>query len=264
MSFRIGPCRDRIRRPCARFRAHGVRSAWPIAFVVYHVVLLVLAVGQPAQGLVEFDFEQKYYVHPGHQVWDFCLARFDSLYHVFYGSIPDGSSSSATLSDTVWHATSPDLYEWELVGPTITVGPDAFDAEAIWAPEVVYDPARVRWVMIYTGVDEIKVQRPCLAFSYDLQYWHKSIFNPVFEPDSTIYSWSPTQPWSAFRDPFIFRQDDRWHILNTAHLRNGDGKTGIVHHASSLDLVTWVDLGPFFTHNGNHEPLARPGEQPVS
>ena len=253
MNFRIGPWCRRICRSRGLLRVRRFLAAWPTAFVVGHILLLMLAAGQPALGLVEFDFEQKYYVHPGHQVWDFCLARFDSLYHVFYGSIPDGPTSSATLSDTVWHATSPDLYEWDLLGPTITVGPDAFDAEAIWAPEVVYDPERVRWVMIYTGVDSIKVQRPCLAFSYELQYWHKSIFNPVFEPDTTLYSWSPTQAWSAFRDPFIFRQDDRWHILNTAHLRNGEGKIGIVHHASSLDLVTWADLGPFYTHNGSSD-----------
>jgi hypothetical protein len=216
------------------------------------VLLVIVLASAPVMGLIKFDFEQPYYVHPGRQVWDFCVVRPDSTHHIFYHTIPEDSPGAAN-ADTIWHATSNDLFHWNIAGPVLTVGPDWWDGEAIWAPDVAYDSLAGRWIMAYTGVDSLMIQRPCLAFSYDLFNWTKGQDNPVFEPDSLTYYWSATTNWSSYRDPFLYRQDGLWHMLSTAHLRVGGYpgyQRGILHRLTTPDFQEWTDAGVFYEHNG--------------
>jgi hypothetical protein len=229
------------RRLCLRFGllvlgAWGLAGAWVPA----------------ARALESFDFETPYLVHPGQQVWDFSLVRDNGQYHVFYHTVPQ-QVATAARADTIWHAASPDLRHWNLIGPVLAAGPDWYDRVAMWAPAVVWDPATSRWAMLYTGVTDGMVQRPCLAWSDDLQTWTKSPANPVFTPDSLTYHWTPTQAWSSFRDPFVFHDGSRWNMLSTAGLRLGGYpgyRRGIVHRAVSPDLENWTDAGVFYQHDG--------------
>ncbi len=215
------------------------------------VLLLTLgAVSSPA--LVDLDFETPYLVQPGQQIWDFCLVENAGQYHAFYHTIPQQDLNPAN-ADTIWHAVSPDLRHWDIVGPVLTSGPAWYDEVAMWAPDVVFDPVSARWAMLYTGVADKMVQRPCLAWSPDLQTWTKSLANPVFEPDSLVYHWGPDQAWSSFRDPFVFNDGTQWNMLSTAALRLGGYpgyRRAIIHRAVSTDLENWQDAGAFYTHDG--------------
>ena len=216
------------------------------------VLLVVLTAPAVGSAFESCDFETPYLVHPGRQVWDFCLVRDAGQYHAFYHTIAQQTPSPAN-ADTIWHAVSPDLTRWAAPVPVLTSGPDAGDAVAIWAPDVVFDAASGRWAMLYTGVGAGMVQRACLAWSDDLATWTKSPANPVFEPDSLTYHWAPTQAWSSFRDPFVFHDGVQWNMLSTAGLRLGGYpgyRQGIVHRAVSPDLVNWSDAGVFYAHDG--------------
>lgn len=216
--------------------------------VVAALAMIALTVTSVA-ALESFDFEARYLVHPGNQVWDFCLTPQEDGYHVFYHTIKPGLNHPS-FADTIWHAVSPDLRRWEILGPALTSGPDWWDAEAVWAPEVVFDEQSQRWAMLYTGVAAGMVQRACLAWSDDMVSWTKAPENPVFEPDSLVYHWAPSMPWSSFRDPFLYRENDQWNMLSTAGLREGNNRRGIVHRAVSDDLIHWTDAGVFFAHDG--------------
>jgi len=221
--------------------------------VLVALVVLICGVAGSVSALVTFDFETPYLVHPGRQVWDFCLVRDAGQYHVFYHAIPQHSTHPAN-ADTIWHAASPDLRHWNILGPALTAGPDWYDEVAMWAPDVVHDDVSGRWAMFYTGVSGPMVQRACLAWSDDLDTWTKSTGNPVFEPDSLIYHWTPTQAWSSFRDPFIYHDGTQWNMLSTAALRLGGYpgyRRGIVHRAVSPDLENWSDAGVFYEHDGS-------------
>ncbi len=216
-------------------------------------MLLLLAAAVPCPGQADFDFETPYLVQPGRQIWDFCLVENGGLYHAFYHTIPQQDMNPAN-ADTIWHASSPDLRHWDVLGPVLTSGPGWWDAVAMWAPDVVYDPVSGSWAMLYTGVADKMVQRPCLAWSPDLQTWTKSEANPVFEPDSLVYHWAPDQAWSSFRDPFVYNDGAQWNMLSTAALRLGGYpgyRRAIVHRAVSTDLVHWQDAGVFYTHDGS-------------
>jgi hypothetical protein len=98
------------------------------------------------------------------------------------------------------------------------------------------------------------VQRPCLATSFDLRSWTKDAANPLFEPDSLLYYWHPAEPWSSWRDPFLFWQDGQWNMLSTAALRlqGYPGlRQGIVHLATSSDLINWQDQVALFRNDGD-------------
>jgi len=216
------------------------------------VVVLWGLVPAPATALVEFDFEPPYLAMPQRQVWDFCVVRPDSVYHAFYHTIRQDIQHPAQ-ADTIWHAVSEDMHDWEVLGAALTVGPEPCDANAMWAPDVVFDDVSGRWAMLYTGVDSRMIQRACLAWSDDLATWTKSPLNPVFEPDSLTYHWSPTQNWSSFRDPFVYHDGAQWIMLTTAGLRLGGYpgyRRAIVHRAVSPDLESWQDGGVFFEHDG--------------
>ncbi len=236
------------------FKLHQVQYANLFHFSGWMIGLLCLILVAPVPGwaLQVFDFETPYLVHQDHQIWDFCLIMQADNYHVFYHSIDQYDAHPAN-ADTIWHAVSSNLKNWDILGPALTSGPGWYDEVAMWAPDVVFDDQTKRWAMLYTGISDGMVQRACLAWSDDLQTWSKSPANPVFEPDTLTYFWSPDQNWSSFRDPFLFHDGQQWNMLSTAGLRMGEYpgyKRAIVHRAVSTDLVNWQDAGVFFEHDG--------------
>ncbi len=171
----------------------------------------LLGAGQ-AQALLRLDFEQKYFQHPQRQVWDFSMVRPDSVYHIFYHTIHE-QTPNAVHGDTIW------------------------------------DPEAENWKILYTGNDDQMNQSICLAESPDLYAWTKSPHNPVIEPDPAQYVWSREGSWSNFRDPFVWREADQWHVLVTA-LQNLGQNTGVLYHGVSEDLINWTDVGIFFANDG--------------
>ena len=233
----------------------GFHAAWLRTIWLGVLVLLSLVMSSGvASALIKFDFEQKYYIHPDRQVWDFCMIRSEGTYHIFYHSILE-STPTAAFADTIWVAKSEDLKHWNTPSPILVTGPDWWDGEAMWAPDVIWDQRNQRWTMAYTGVDSLMVQRACLAHSTDLVTWNKEPSNPVFQPDSQVYYWNPTQQWSSFRDPFLYNQGGVWNMLSTAAYRMGGypgEPLGIIHICRSTDLLTWTDAGIFWANNGNN------------
>jgi len=215
-------------------------------------VVLILTAASPALALFKIDFEQKFFVHPKRQVWDFCIVRPDSVYHIFYHGIHE-DTPHATNADTIWHATSPDLSHWEIAGPAVTVSDNWWEEVAIWAPDVIWEDTLGKWAMAYTGVDTNRNQRTCFAYSTDLETWTKDPLNPIVEPNPEIYVWDPLDTWGDFRDPYLYHQDGQWHLLNSALLRNSGGnRQGAIHHAVSNHLRYWTELEPIFINNGNN------------
>ena len=218
--------------------------------------LLMIGIGlapEISQALLRLDFEQPYFVLPGHNIWDFCVVQHDGLYHIYYIDV-DEDAAVQNDSNHLGHASSPDLIHWDVHTPAITVSQSWWEKESVWAPHVVRDTVQNRWVMAYTGVDSLKVQRPCIAYSADLFNWSKEPANPVFEPDTMTYYWSPSTEWSSFRDPFLYFDGAQWNMLSTVKIRiNGypGNARGAVHRATSNDFINWGDAGTVYVHDGD-------------
>lgn len=199
-----------------------------------------------------FDFEPAYLYQPGYTVKDHDLLFDGDLWHTFYIRGIEGVPGTASEVQ-FGHATSVDLRNWIVMPPVLEAGPDSWDNLRVWAPDIREEDGI--WSMYYTGVDNDYLQRMAAATSSDLLAWTKAVENPVAEPDSTVYLWSPDLPvpqLSAFRDPFRFEYLGENHILHTALIPDSTvtaGRRGVVHHLVEDGLGGWTDVGPLTVNN---------------
>lgn len=190
-------------------------------------------------------------------VWDFWFADDGELHHLFF------LKASRALHDpdrrhwraTVGHATSPDLVNWtEHADALIPDDSPAFDDLATWTGSVVRDDEG-RWRMFYTAVSRAEgglTQRISSVVSDDLFVWQREEGRQVVEPDPRWYETIDARQWpdQAWRDPWVFRHDNTWHMLVTARSNHGDvDDRGVIGHATSPDLIHWT-VEP---------PLSQPG-----
>jgi len=184
-------------------------------------------------------------------VWDFWIADDGERYHLFF------LKASRALLDpdrrhwraTIGHATSTDLVGWtEHADAVIPDDSPAFDDLATWTGSVVRDGSR--WRMFYTAVSRAEGginQRISSVVSDDLFTWHREPDRQILEPDARWYETAQAREWpdQAWRDPWVFRADDGWHMLVTARANHGDADNrGVIGHATSHDLVSWTVQPP--------------------
>ncbi len=187
---------------------------------------------------------------PDHWVWDSWSVRDDEGYtHLFFLRAsralinPDRRHRRASIG----HARSRDLVEWELLPDAlVTADSPAWDDGATWTGSVVRGDDGL-WRMFYTGVsrgEDWMVQRVGVATSRDLITWERASDDPLVEAHPRWYEKLDSGQWhdEAWRDPWVFRgDDDRWHMLVTARVTDGEpiGR-GVIGHAVSDDLSSWT------------------------
>jgi sucrose-6-phosphate hydrolase SacC (GH32 family) len=185
-------------------------------------------------------------------VWDFWLADDGDRYHLFF------LKASRALLDpdrrhwraTIGHATSADLRTWtEEVDALLPDDSPAFDDLATWTGSVVREDSG-RWRMFYTGVGRAEAgltQRISSVVSDDLFTWRREPGRQVLEPDARWYETTDARQWpdQAWRDPWVFRDGEVWHMLITARANHGPADDrGVIGHATSSDLVHWTVRPP--------------------
>lgn len=181
-------------------------------------------------------------------VWDFWSADDGERYHLFflYASRALHNPDLRHFRASIGHAVSSDLVSWERVADALVHSDaPAFDEVATWTGSVVRG-ADGTWFLYYTGIriegDGRYVQRVGYATSNDLLTWTRSPDNPVVEADGRWYEKLEDESWvdEAWRDPWLFRDGEQWHMLVTARAREGETLTrGVVGHAVSADLRSW-------------------------
>lgn len=185
-------------------------------------------------------------------VWDFWIADDGDRYHLFF------LKASRALIDpdrrhwraTIGHATSTDLTTWtEHADAVIPDDSPAFDDLATWTGSVVREETG-GWRMFYTAVSRAEgglIQRISSVVSNDLFTWHREPGRQVLEPDARWYETAETRDWpdQAWRDPWVFRGHDGWHMLITARADVGaPDERGVIGHATSSDLIRWTVQPP--------------------
>ena len=196
-------------------------------------------------------------------VWDSWIADDGDTYHLFYLSAPRalGNPDLRHRNATIGHATSTDLRKWTDAGTVLRPGkPGEFDQTATWTGSVIHDGTQ--WRLYYTGsaflhpTAHTNIETVGEALSSDLHSWTKTP-GPAVRADSRWYETlaDGTWPEEAWRDPWVYQDDDGWHMLITARARSAGGPAGavadagVVGHAVSKDLSTWEV----------REPLSAPG-----
>ncbi len=189
---------------------------------------------------------------PSAWVWDFWTVDDGDRFHLFF------LKASRALLDpdrrhwraTIGHATSTDLTTWtEHADALLPDDAPAFDDLATWTGSVVRDDDGA-WRMFYTAVSRAEgglQQRISSVVSDDLFTWRREPGRAVLTPDARWYETADTRRWpdQAWRDPWVFRDGEGWHMLITARAAHGDADDrGVIGHATSSDLTTWTVRPP--------------------
>ncbi|WP_420632402.1 glycosyl hydrolase family 32 [Candidatus Leptofilum sp.] len=196
---------------------------------------------------------------PDKWVWDFWCAQDGADYHIFYLQAPRSLKEERLRHwhVSVGHAVSTDLVNWQVLPDALAPSPessDLWDNFTTWTGSIIYHDGL--WYMFYTGVNRAEeglIQRIGLATSSDLMNWQKHENNPVLEANPKWYEQLDQSLWhdQAWRDPWVFRHNGRFHAFITARGLEGEPSArGVVAHAISDDLVSWQC----------QPPVAHPGE----
>jgi beta-fructofuranosidase len=170
---------------------------------------------------------------------------FRGRYHMFHQYNPRG----AVWGNMNWaHATSADLIHWRHEPIALSPTPGGPDQEGVFSGSAVLDGNTP--TLIYTGVaaprsdpeatlrDGVHTWREtqCLAMAQDddLRTWRKL-------PEPVIAAPPPGLAVTGFRDPYVWRENDRWLLIVGSGIR---GKGGAILLYSSPDLRHWTYLHP--------------------
>lgn len=158
------------------------------------------------------------------------LIHWQGQYHLFYQKNPNGPY----WGHLNWgHMTSPDLLCWTEMPVAISPGP-GFDSEGCWSGSVIEHDGRL--TLVYTGVDGVKAGI-ALASSEDGVRFTKYAANPVIPRPPH------TDDFLDFRDPYVWREGDRYYLVVGAGVREVGG-TALLYR--SQDLVHWDYRGQLY------------------
>ncbi len=183
-------------------------------------------------------------------VWDSWIADDGERYHLFYLKAPRSLTDPGLRHEraVIGHATSVDLVTWDVHPDALGPASGSWDDLALWTGSTVRgdDGAwRMFYTAINTGGNGVKDQRVGVAVSTDLETWQRVGRSPALEADARWYKTLSGGPASeTWRDPFVFRMPDGWHMFVTARSVDAEPQEdGVVAHATSDDMARWT-LGP--------------------
>jgi beta-fructofuranosidase len=195
---------------------------------------------------------------PDKWVWDFWFAQDGPDTHIFYLQAPRNLQKERLRHwhVSIGHAVSDDLIHWEILPDALapSKGPGSWDDYTTWTGSILQHNGT--WFLFYTGSSRAEkglVQRVGLATSENLIQWQRHPENPLIEADPSWYELLDLDLWhdQAWRDPWIFQYEERFHAFITARVNYGDADArGVIGHATSTDLLNW-DVRP---------PITEPGE----
>jgi sucrose-6-phosphate hydrolase SacC (GH32 family) len=155
------------------------------------------------------------------------LVRHEGRWHLFHQANPSGPY----WAHMHWgHLSSPDLVEWHPEPPALRPG-EGFDAVGAWSGGVVIDGQQP--AILYTGVDGARAAIGLARGTDGMAGW-------VREPSGPVILASP-EGFLDFRDPFAWRDGERWYMLAGSGVP-GAGGTALLYRSD--DLVGWELLGP--------------------
>jgi len=166
--------------------------------------------------------------------------QFDGAYHMFYQHIPYMDVPNAPTRVGWGHAVSRDLVHWEHRPIALMPGPGVSEPEVVASGCCVISDGMP--TIVYTGVLP-SGQVQSLARSFDgMHTWRRFAGNPVIPKPPVIAGLE-----DGFRDPFVWREGDRWRLIVGSGIR-GTGGTVLLYE--SPDLLSWEFLGPLCTGMG--------------
>lgn len=161
----------------------------------------------------------------------------DGRYHLFFQHVP---GSTVWRPDCRWgHAVSDNLVEWEEM--PIALSPGDGD-DGVWSGSLTRDEGG-ETIAFYTSIQvpDFDIGRIRVARPSD-RTW------TAWDKDEVVVELPEGLDAVAFRDPFVFRDGDKWRMLVGTALRDG---TAAAASFSSPDRLTWTYDGLAAARSGS-------------
>lgn len=172
------------------------------------------------------------------------FSEYKGEHHLFYQYYP-----YATHWDSMhWgHAKSRDFIQWEYL-PAALAPDEKYDSSGIFSGSALEDGEKQ--VLIYTGVmeaasaggEKVTLQQQCVAVGDGMNY-EKLSANPVITAELLPEGSSQTD----FRDPKIWKEEDRYFVAAASRSGDGSGQIALFY---SEDLRNWK-LGSILDRSEN-------------
>lgn len=182
-------------------------------------------------------------------IWDSWYVVHGDDLHAFYLMAPKslGDPDLRHINARIGHSISRNGTEWTHLQDALKPSDDfAFDNQAIWTGSIVrHDDL---WHMFYTGIcteTKERVQAVGHATSEDLMTWTRVTTTPILRAEAP-YGTLALDGVEHFRDPWVFKFEDKWHMLVTSNEGSG---WGTIAHATSEDLNSWSLQAPLVSES---------------
>ncbi|QPC82248.1 glycoside hydrolase family 32 protein [Phototrophicus methaneseepsis] len=172
-------------------------------------------------------------------------------YHLFYQHNPD----APYWGNMHWgHAVSEDLTHWRDLPIALAPQPDSPDSAGCFSGcAIVADGTPT---IVYTGTQgaHCEIQTQCIATAVDdgLVKWTKHPRNPLLSDIPAFLKQT-----RDFRDPFVWRMNDRWYMVLGSHIID---EGGVILLYQSNDLEHWAFKSILL--QGHQEETGTPWECP--
>lgn len=194
--------------------------------------------------------------------WDtwYCKRKDTEEVHAFYlQELRPGSERTRREADSLGHAVSRNLIDWEELPPAIEPAEpgEPGDLTAWTGSTVEHDGRYYMYYTIRSSASGGKVQAIGLAVSDDLTTWRKREDNPVLTPDPRWYNTEERPSPNGIvdcRDLMVVKHDRRpgWFGVFATRIPTEELPEGSVFAgAYSEDLVHWEQTPPVFQSPDN-------------
>lgn len=160
------------------------------------------------------------------------LVHHDGWYHVFFQYNPD----APVHRQVHWgHYRSRDLLRWEPLPIALAPSPGGQDADGVFSGNAVSHDGRI--TAFFSAHREDRWFQPVAAADSDPS-------GTVFTKRPALLVPEPPEGVTTYRDPYVWRDGERWRMLVGAGLRDGRGAALLY---ESEDLESWTYRGPLHT-----------------
>lgn len=186
--------------------------------------------------------------------WYYKDADSDTVHAFYLQELRPGSERSRLEADSLGHAVSSNLIDWEELPPALPPSePGELGDLTNWTGSTVrHGDTYYLFYTIRSSASRGKVQAIGLATSEDLIAWRKYVCNPVVTPDGRWYNTEKNPALNGLvdcRDLMVVKHDEKPGYFGifatrvpTAELPQGSVFAGVY----SEDLVSWEQTPPVF------------------
>ncbi len=188
----------------------------------------------------------------GGSLADFCVVHHEGRDHFFYieRRLQEGTPFFPGHEIYFGHASTPDLFTWEVHDPVMLIRPGTWEEGHVWAPFIITEGRE--HLMFYTGLNRHLSQDLGIASSTDLFEWKRWESNPISPCKDAAWAAWWTDDIASCRDPHLVRHDGRVWMVYTANTREGAACLALT---STTDYRQWTDHGPILVGNpAGYEP----------